>query len=87
MEADDAHEEDPDEVVTVGYVHAGFGQLVVARLAEAGIRAQAVEERAAYRGVGRARVLCFAPDRDAAAALIDEMFADNEAESAAPDAG
>jgi hypothetical protein len=84
MEADDGYEEDPDSVVTIGDVHPALAPLVVSALGEAGIRAESVQQRAAYRGPMRARVLCFARDRDAAAAIIDEMFADDETESTAP---
>jgi len=84
MEADDGHEQDPDEVVTIGDVHPTVAPLVISALADAGIRAEAVDQRAAYRGAGRTRVLCFARDRVAAAAIIDEMFADDEGESTAP---
>lgn len=84
MEADDGYEEDPDAVITIGDVHPTVAPLVVSALAAAGIRAQSVQQRAAYRGPMRARVLCFARDRDAAAAIIDEMFADDDAESTTP---
>ena len=84
MEADDGYEQDPDAVVTIGDVHPTVAPLVVSALASAGIRAEAVEQRAAYRGAMRARVLCFARDQVAAAAIIDEMFAEDEAESTAP---
>jgi hypothetical protein len=84
MEADDGYEEDPDAVVTIGDVHPTVAPLVVSALAAAGIRAESVEQRSPYRGPVRARVLCFARDRGAAAAIIDEMFADDEVESTAP---
>jgi hypothetical protein len=84
MEADDGYEEDPDAVVTIGDVHPSVAQIVVTALEAAGIRAEAVDQRAGYRGAGRARILCFARDRDAAAAIIDEMFADDDVESTAP---
>ena len=101
MEADDGYEEDPDEVVTVGHVHPTVAPLVVSALAAEGIRAEMVEQRPAYRTLNGSRILCFARDRDRAAAIIDEMLAadadadaddedeekEEDEESAAPEAG
>ena len=87
MEADDGYEENPDDIVTVGHVHPTVAPLVVSALAAEGIRAEAVEERPAYRTLSGSRVLCFARDRDRATSIIDEMLAEDEEEPAAPDVG
>ena len=75
MAADDGYEPSADEVVTVGYVNVAVSPLVVTELQSAGIRAEAVEQRGAYGGpVVKARILCFAPQRDEAAAIIDRVL-------------
>jgi hypothetical protein len=74
MEADDGYEPSPDEIVTVGYVNIAVSQIVVTKLREAGIRAEASEQRAGYGAAVKTRIMCFADQRDAAAAIIDEMF-------------
>ena len=76
MEADDGYEPSPDEVVTVGYVNTALSQIVVTKLRDAGIRAEVAEQRAGYGAPVKTRILCFADQRDAAAAILDEMFDD-----------
>ena len=57
---------------------AALAQILVSELEAAGIRAQAVEQRAAYAGVLNARILVFARDRDAAIEIIDRVLADSD---------
>jgi hypothetical protein len=74
MEADDGYEPSPDEIVTCGYVHTSLSRLVIAKLQDAGIRAEATEQRAGYGAPVKSRIVCFADQRDEAVAIIDEFF-------------
>lgn len=74
MEADDGYEPGADEVVMVGRVNLALSGLVVTALREAGIRAEVVERHSAYHGSIQAGIVCFATDREAAAAIIDRLL-------------
>ena len=76
LERDDGYEPDPDEVVTAGHVQLTLRPVGMHELELAGLHAHAVEERAPHFGVARARILCFAPDRDAVAAVVERVMTD-----------
>lgn len=76
LDHDDGYEPDPDEVVDVATLDVGHGAMAVARLAQVGIRAQRFERRLGYYGPPKTVIMCFARDREAAAAIVDEVMRD-----------
>ena len=74
MEADDGHEPNPDEVVTVAHVNIALVGMIVDELNAAGIRAEVVEQHVGFHGTVQAGIMCFEKDREAAASVVDRVI-------------
>jgi hypothetical protein len=71
---DDGIEDDPEAIVEVGRVALWVSEIVIAQLADQGIRATSASLRSqAFVGNSQVRIYCAAKNADAARELIDEV--------------
>jgi hypothetical protein len=74
LDHDDGSVDAPDAVVTVAQVNAVVATIVLVRLADVGIEARSVDLHTGYHGMPLHHVMCFARDRDAAVAIVEEVL-------------